>query len=63
MKKFLNWVLKKVGIKKSIPTITPRFNESASISNIQIGKLTDEQMKRFDLGPYSKKSTPGSISL
>jgi hypothetical protein len=63
MKKFLNWILKRVGIKKSIPTITPRFNKSASISNIQIGELTDEEMKRFNLGSYSKKSTPGSISL
>jgi hypothetical protein len=25
------------------------------MSSIQIGKLTDEEMKRFNLGPYSKK--------
>jgi hypothetical protein len=42
MKKILNWILKKVGIKESM-------------SSIQIGKLTDEEMKRFNLGPYSKK--------
>jgi hypothetical protein len=42
MKKILNWILKKVGIKEPISTI-------------QVGKLTDEEMRRFNLGPYSKK--------
>lgn len=38
------------------------FSESR-YQTIEVGKLTDEEMCRFNLGPYSKKSTPGSISV
>jgi hypothetical protein len=30
---------------------------------IRVGKLSDEVMKRFNLGSYSKTSTPDSSSL
>lgn len=54
MGNLLNCILKRVGIKKSMPT---------EYTTIQIGKLTDEEMRRFNLGHYSKKSVPGSVSL
>ena len=38
------------------------FSEN-KYQTIQVGKLTDKEMLRFNLGPYSKKSTPGSVSV
>jgi len=46
-----------------MPIAIPSFNCATSFANIQVGKLTDEEMRKFDLGPYSKKSTPVSVSL
>lgn len=63
MKFILNRILKRIGIKKSMPIAIPSFNCATSFANIQVGKLTDEEMRKFDLGPYSKKSTPVSVSL
>lgn len=30
---------------------------------LKVGKLTNEELSRFNLGPYSKISTPGSVSV
>lgn len=44
-------------------------NKELSISStdkcysIQIGQLTDEELIRFNLGPYLKERTPDSISV
>lgn len=38
-------------------------NSENNYQTIQVGKLTEEEMLRFNLGPYSKKSTPGSVSI
>lgn len=33
------------------------------LDTLEVGQLTDEEMKRFELGPYSKNSTANSVSV
>lgn len=53
MKKIFKFILQKVGIEKSIPTLDTRSNKF-DMHTIQVGELSTEQMKKFNLGLYSK---------
>lgn len=46
-------------------TVSPGENKTNlnHLDTLKVGQLTDDQMKRFKLGPYSKTSTPGSVSV
>lgn len=33
------------------------------IYTLEVGKLTDEMLKRFELGSYANKRTPGTVSV
>lgn len=48
--------------ENSVSTITQSKDsieikiENSALSSIQVGELTDKEMRRFSLGPYSKNS-------
>lgn len=37
--------------------------DSVKYSTLEVGKLTDAELKKWSLGVYSKNNTPGSTSL
>ncbi len=62
-KKKVDRVLEILKIKDLSTPSDTKISTEDKYNSIQVGQLTNEEMIRFNLGPYSKKSTPGSVSL